>query len=335
MNILVTGGFGFIGASYLRKYATKDCDDKYFTIDIFNGNGNIENIKDLIDNKLVTFYECDIRDKEKVDEIFEIIRPDLVINFAAETSVDYSFKNPNIFDDVNVKGVSNLLEASIKYNVNRFHQISTDEVYGSYSKKGKYGFKPSHPLNPKNPYSLSKAKADNLCLIARKNANLKITISRSCNVFGELQSVDKLIPHSIQNVLNGRKIEVYGDGSNRRERIHVDALCVAINKIVTLNMIPKPIFHIASGVEYSNNEIAKMIIDELNLPDESIEYVTDREINDSRYLLYLDKVDSLIMPISVLTVEEQLRNLYRLLYTQKSDFLKNSQKRLKNLGRLR
>ena len=294
MNILVTGGIGFIGSNYLFINLKKNPNNTYFCLDIFSSTGRESNMVHLLKYDNFKFVNCDIRDKEKLEEIFKEYRFDVVINFAAETSVDYSFKNEKLFMDVNYGGTKNLLDLSIKYNVKRFHQFSTDEVYGSSSSNEKFlGFSNKTLLNPTNPYSLSKAKADEYCL-SRLGESTHISISRSSNVFGFNQTVDKLIPHSVLMCLLKKKIEIYGNGSNLREWIHVNDVVSAVDNI--LLDTSKTIYHIGSGVELTNNETVNLIctsLKELGL-NPKIKFVKKRKINDLRYLLELDEIDKSI-----------------------------------------
>ena len=294
MNVLVTGGIGFIGSNYLFINLEKNPNNTYFCMDVFTSTGRESNLVYLQKYDNFKFIDCDIRDKEKLEQIFKEYKFDIVINFAAETSVDYSFKNEQLFMDVNFGGTSNLLDLSIKYGVKRFHQFSTDEVYGSSKKDAKFlGFSTKTLLNPTNPYSFSKSKADEYCL-SKVGGKTNISISRSSNVYGFNQTIDKLIPHSVLMSLLKKKIEIYGDGSNLREWIYVDDVVSAIDNI--LLDTSKTIYHIGSGVELTNNEIATLVcssLKDLNLRHK-IKFVKRRKVNDLRYLLELDEVDKKI-----------------------------------------
>ena len=293
MNILLTGGLGFIGSNFAKYLIEKYWFDNLVIIDIFNSSGRKENLNKFNESNKVKFLECDIFNRTKLEEIFSQFSFDLVVNFAAETSVDYSFKNEEIFYNSNYIGTKNLIDLSIKYKVNHFHQFSTDEVYGPYFEKDSIGFMIDSKLNPQNPYAKSKAMADEYCLL-KKDKLKHLTISRCSNVFGLQQTVDKLIPNFSLKIIKDESLILYGDGSYYREWINVNDVTETLFKIIN-SRSDKTIFHIANSVEtnISNNEIKDLAIKEAKKIGKLINYknVNGRKVNDFKYLLYLDEID--------------------------------------------
>ena len=231
------------------------------------------------------FLHMNICDKENIDNLFEKEKFDYVINFAAETHVDRSIINPNIFLESNIIGVNNLLEASKKYKVKRFHQVSTDEVYGDLPLDRKdLLFKETNPLKTSSPYSASKASADLLTLAYHRTYNLDVTISRCSNNYGPYQFPEKLIPLMIDRALHNEYLPVYGSGENVRDWLHVYDHCVAIDLIVR-NGRSGEIYNVGGNNEKSNIEIVKIILNELNKPESLIKHVSDRLGHDLRYAI--------------------------------------------------
>ena len=284
---LITGGAGFIGSNYLNIFVKKNPNNLYVCLDALTYAGNLTNIKDIIDCKNFKFVKGNICDKELVNKLFELYKFDYVINFAAETHVDNSIKDSDIFYETNVLGTKVLLDACRKYGIKRFHQISTDEVYGN-NVLG-YKFKEDDKLNPSSPYSASKAAADLLVLSYFKTYNIPVTISRSSNNYGYNQNQEKLIPMIINNALSDKDITIYGDGNNIRDWLFVDDHCDAIELII-INGKEGEIYNISNGFELSNNEVVKKILNILNKPESLIKYVDDRLGHDFRYGIDISKI---------------------------------------------
>lgn len=286
MNILITGGAGFIGANFCH-YVYNESDN-FVCLDALTYAGNKENIEDLLNNQNFKFVLGNICDEELVDKVIKENKIDVVVNFAAESHVENSIKNPQPFIDTNITGVRVLLDACKKHNVKRFHQVSTDEVYGEL-KDGDPSFLETSPLKPTNPYSISKAAADLLVLSYNKMFNLDITISRCSNNYGIYQHKEKFVSKSIQDVINNRNITVHGDGKNIRDWINVLDHCEGIKKIIESGRSGE-IYNIGSSGEKTNLEVAKIILSCFKDPKSKIEFVENRKNNDYRYSINYDKI---------------------------------------------
>lgn len=291
-KFLVTGGAGFIGSNFLNIMVKKYPSNFYVCLDALTYAGNLENIKDVSLLPNFKFVHGNICDKNLVFALFEKEKFDYVINFAAETHVDRSIKNPEKFIETNITGTIVLLEASVKHGVKRFHQISTDEVYGDLplEYKGK-GFNENSNLNPSNPYSASKASADLITLAYTKTYGLDVTISRCSNNYGPRQFSEKLIPLIIKNIKEEKNIPIYGDGNNVRDWIYVDDHCEAIDLIINKGRSGQ-IYNISAHYELANISLAKLIINKFGLDDERITFVNDRLGHDLRYSLDTEKIEN-------------------------------------------
>ena len=291
-KFLVTGGAGFIGSNFLNIMVKKYPSNFYVCLDALTYAGNLGNIKDVSLLPNFKFVHGNICDKNLVFSLFEKEKFDYVINFAAETHVDKSIKNPEKFIETNITGTMVLLEASVKYGVKRFHQISTDEVYGDLplEYKGK-GFNENSNLNPSNPYSASKASADLITLAYAKTYGLDVTISRCSNNYGPRQFSEKLIPLIIKNIKEGKNIPIYGDGNNVRDWIYVGDHCEAIDLIINKGRSGQ-IYNISAHYELANISLAKLIINKFGLDDERITFVNDRLGHDLRYSLDTEKIET-------------------------------------------
>lgn len=291
-KFLVTGGAGFIGSNFLNIMVKKYPSNFYVCLDALTYAGNLENIKDISLLLTFKFVQGNICDKDLVFSLFEQEKFDYVINFAAETHVDRSIKNPEKFIETNVTGTMILLEASVKYGVKRFHQISTDEVYGDLplEYKGK-GFNENSILNPSNPYSASKASADLLVLAYARTYGLNVTISRCSNNYGPRQFSEKLIPLIIKNVKEGKNIPIYGNGNNVRDWIYVDDHCEAVDLIINKGRSGQ-IYNIGAHCELANISLTKLIINKLGFDNEQITFVNDRLGHDLRYSLNTEKIEN-------------------------------------------
>ncbi len=286
MKLLITGGAGFIGSNFIHYTLKHHKKDEVVNFDKLTYCGNLENLRDIETDPRYKFIKGDICDAKLVEKVFQKEKPDFILNFAAETHVDRSIKNPKNFTQKNILGTHTLLEASRKYNIKKFLQISTDEVYGSI-KKGK--FKEIDSLLPNSPYAASKAGADLLVRSYYKTFNLPILITRSSNNFGPYQYPEKLIPLFITNILQGKKVPLYGTGLNVRDWIYVLDNCAGIDIVLRKGKIGE-IYNIGGGNEKTNLEIAKIILKELGKDESWIEYVKDRPGHDFRYALDTRKI---------------------------------------------
>ena len=281
-KILVTGGAGFIGSNYLNKYVAKYPDYFFINVDALTYAGNLDNIEVKKRNNYV-FRKADIRNLALLEKIFVYFKPTDVIHFAAESHVDLSIENPSLFVETNVNGTNNLLLLSKKHSIDRFHQISTDEVYGSLGHKDK-PFTRNSPLKPNSPYSASKASADLLVRAYNKTFGLNTVITRCSNNYGPNQDASKLIPKFLSNLLAGKKVPLYSKGENIRDWIyvgdHIDAIDLVFHKGKS-----GEVYNIGGDCELANINIAKRLL-ELTGHDESfIEPVADRPGHDFRYAI--------------------------------------------------
>lgn len=287
MKILVTGGMGFIGSNFIRYLIEHRPKEQIINLDALTYAGNPANLKDIKKSKRYKFIKGDICDEGLVEKIFKEERPDVVINFAAETHVDRSIGKPATFLKTNIFGVYVLLEAVKRYKISRMIQVGTDEEYGSI-KKGSFG--ETDPLNPSSPYSSSKASASLLCLSYFKTYQVPVIITRSTNNFGPYQFPEKFIPRLLTNAILGRNLPVYGRGLNIRDWIYVIDNCRAIDLVLQKGKEGE-IYNIGAGNEKSNLEIAKEI--QKRFPKSKIEFVADRPGHDFRYSLDCTKIRKL------------------------------------------
>ena len=292
MTYLITGGAGFIGTNYCLYFLEQETheDDVLVVIDKMSYASN-QVIKSMSDGTRIIFIQEDLTKYNKVNQIFKKFHFDYVINFAAESHVDRSISKPDLFIKNNIDLTLNLLKLSLKYKVKRFHQVSTDEVYGATSLSSSYRFKESDNLLPTNPYSVSKASCDLLVLSFYKTYGLNVTLSRSSNNFGLYQHHEKLIPLVIKKAMNNEYIPVYGDGKNIRDWIDAKDHVYAIDEIV-LKGKEGEIYNVSSHNEYSNLEIVKFILSILNKDENLIKFVKDRKGHDARYALDTSKLNN-------------------------------------------
>lgn len=287
MRIVITGGAGFIGCNFIR-YELSHYIDDIICIDSLTYAGSLDNLKDVKDNPKFTFVKADITDKETINSIFEEYKPDIVINFAAESHVDNSIQNPDLFTKTNVLGTQVLMDACLKYGVKRFHQVSTDEVYGDLPLGSKDFFTESSTLKPSSPYAASKASADLMVLAYVRTYGLNATITRSSNNYGPYQHSEKFIPVVIDAIQNKKDIPVYGDGSNIRNWIYVEDNCIAIDLVVRKGKIAN-IYNICSDTDLSNLDLINVISKTMNI-DAKIKFVQDRKGHDLRYSMLKDRI---------------------------------------------
>ena len=289
-KMLITGGAGFIGSNFIHYILSKYNDYQVINLDKLTYAANLDNLKDIEDNKNYRFIHEDIADQEFIFKLFENEKFDIVINFAAESHVDNSILNPQIFTITNILGTQVLLDACRKYNIKRFHQISTDEVYGELPLDDKnILFTEKTPLNPSSPYSASKASADMLVKSYYRTYSLPITISRCSNNYGPYQHLEKLIPLMISKAINNDNLPVYGNGLNVRDWLHVYDHCTAIDLIIHEGKIGE-IYNIGGNNEKSNIDVVKIILKELGKSEKLIKYVNDRPGHDLRYAIDSTKI---------------------------------------------
>ncbi|MFN3301514.1 MAG: dTDP-glucose 4,6-dehydratase [Patescibacteria group bacterium] len=287
MKILVTGGAGFIGSNFIRYILKKYKNYQIFNLDKLTYCGNLDNLRDIEKSPRYKFFKGDITNKKIVEKLAKKV--DVIVNFAAESHVDRSILEPDSFIKTNIFGTYILLEAVKKLKIKKYLQISTDEVYGS--RKEGY-FKETDPLNPSSPYSASKASADLLTLAYFKTYHLPVLITRSTNNYGPYQYPEKIIPLFVTNLLENKKVPLYGRGLNRRDWLYVLDNCRAIDLIIHRGKIGE-IYNVASGEELTNLELTKIILKELNKDEKWIEYVKDRPGHDFRYAIDCSKIKKL------------------------------------------
>lgn len=290
MKILVTGGAGFIGSNFVYYELDNYPNDEVICLDKLTYAGNLETLEVAMKNPEFKFIKGDIADRAFVDELFASEKPDVVVNFAAESHVDRSIENPEIFLQTNVIGTSVLMDACRKYGNIRYHQVSTDEVYGDLPlDRPDLFFTETTPLHTSSPYSASKASADLLVQAYYRTYKLPVTISRCSNNYGPYHFPEKLIPLMIANALNDKKLPVYGKGENVRDWLYVEDHCFAIDLIIRKGKIGE-VYNIGGHNERTNLEVVKTIIKELGKSEDLIEFVTDRPGHDRRYAIDPTKI---------------------------------------------
>lgn len=288
MKLLITGGAGFIGSNFVQYMLKQYPTYKIINLDILTYAGNLENLRLAEQNDNYQFIKGDIADHSLVESIFKG-GIDVVVNFAAESHVDRSILEPSIFVKTNVMGTQVLLECSKKYKVNKFVQVSTDEVYGSLDETGL--FTEQTPLAPNSPYSASKAGGDLLVRAYHETFGLPVNITRCSNNYGPYQFPEKLIPLMIANALNDKPLPVYGDGMNVRDWLYVEDHCSAIDLVIHKGKLGE-VYNIGGNNERTNINIVKTILNELGKPESLITYVNDRPGHDRRYGIDADKIKS-------------------------------------------
>ena len=292
MKIVVTGGAGFIGSNFIYYMLDKYKDYKIICIDKLTYAGNLSTLSEAMKNQNFKFIKADICDIEKIDTVFKEEEPNIVVNFAAESHVDRSISNPEVFLETNIMGTSVLLECCKKYNVKRYHQISTDEVYGDLPlDRPDLSFTEKSPLRPSSPYSVSKTSADLLVLSYFRTYKLPVTISRCSNNYGPYHFPEKLIPLIIIKALKNQRLPIYGDGKNVRDWIYVKDHCKAIDLILHKGKIGE-VYNVGGNSEKSNLEVVKTILNILGKSEKLIEFVPDRLGHDRRYSINDYKIES-------------------------------------------
>ena len=290
MKITVTGGAGFIGGNFVHYMLKKYPNYKIICIDCLTYAGNMETLDAAFKNPNFRFCKVDITDRESVFKVFEEEHPDMVVNFAAESHVDRSIENPDIFLKTNILGTQVMMDACRKYGIRRYHQVSTDEVYGDLPlDRPDLFFTEETPIHTSSPYSASKAGADLLVQAYHRTFGLPITISRCSNNYGPYHFPEKLIPLIITNALNDKPLPVYGKGENVRDWLYVEDHCRAIDLIIHNGTVGE-IYNIGGHNEMKNIDIVKIICRELNKPETLITFVTDRKGHDMRYAIDPTKI---------------------------------------------
>ncbi len=292
MTVLVTGGAGFIGSHFVDMHLELHPEDSVVCLDKLTYAGNMDNLASAQKNEHFRFVKGDICDRELLKRLFDKVRPDKVVNFAAESHVDRSIASPQIFLETNYMGTAALLDASLEYEVKRFHQISTDEVYGDLPLESGEKFTETTPSAPHSPYSASKAAADMLALAYYNTYGLNVTVSRCSNNYGERQYPEKLIPLAVKKAVSGENIPIYGDGKNVRDWIYVKDHCKAVEMILE-NGRAGEIYNIGADNELSNLELIEKVIgtlEKLGVKDVGTEFVPDRKGHDRRYAVSAEKI---------------------------------------------
>ncbi len=287
MKILITGGYGFIGSHFIKYILSKYSDYKIINLDNISYCANFKNLKCIENNKNYTFIKGDITDTQTVENAAKDV--DWIVNFAAESHVDNSINNPKIFAKTNIEGTINLLNAANKFDIKKFLQISTDEVYGANAEGY---FDETQPLRPNNAYSISKASADMYVINYFKTYGTPVLITRSSNNYGENQYPEKLIPFFIKKLLNNEKVTIYGNGLQKRDWLYVKDNCEAIDIVLHKGQIGE-IYNVSSHTEKTNLEVTKHILKYLNKPEDMIEHIKDRPQHDTRYGISNDKIKKL------------------------------------------
>lgn len=292
MKILVTGGAGFIGSNFIFYLIKKYPEYKIICVDKLTYSGNILTLKPVMDKATFKFIKADICSRNDIYNIFENEKPDVVVNFAAESHVDRSIENPEIFLKTNILGTQVLMDACLKYNVGRYHQVSTDEVYGDLPlDRPDLFFTEETPIHASSPYSASKASADLLVQAYNRTYGLPATISRCSNNYGPYHYPEKLIPLMIIKALNNDRLPVYGDGLNVRDWLYVEDHCRAIDMIIHNGKIGE-VYNVGGHNEKGNIEVVKLILDILGKPHSLISYVEDRKGHDRRYAIDPKKINN-------------------------------------------
>jgi len=290
MKIIVTGGAGFIGGNFVHYMLGKYNADEIICLDNLTYAGNMETVAPAMDNPNFKFIKADIADRTAIYKIFEEEKPDMIVNFAAESHVDRSIEDPGIFIQTNVVGTGVLLDACRKYGIGRYHQVSTDEVYGDLPlDRPDLFFTEETPLHTSSPYSSSKAGADLLVMSYHRTFGLPVTISRCSNNYGPYHFPEKLIPLIIANALAEKQLPVYGKGENVRDWLYVEDHCRAIDMIIHNGRVGE-VYNIGGHNERTNLEVVKTIIKELGKSEDLITYVTDRLGHDMRYAIDPTKI---------------------------------------------
>lgn len=292
MKILVTGGAGFIGGNYALEMVRRYPEDQFVVLDALTYAGNLETLAPIRDEQNFKFVKGDIRDTDLIDRLFAEEKFDVVINFAAESHVDRSIEDPGLFLSTNIMGVMTLMNACRKYKVGRYHQVSTDEVYGDLPlDRPDLLFTETTPLHTSSPYSASKASADLLVLAYYRTYGLPVTISRCSNNYGPYHFPEKLIPLMIIRAMADESLPVYGEGKNVRDWLYVTDHCDAIDLIIRKGRVGE-VYNIGGHNEKSNLDVVKTILKQIGKPESLIHFVKDRPGHDLRYAMDPTKIEA-------------------------------------------
>lgn len=290
MKIIVTGGAGFIGGNFIHYMVNKYPSDMIIGLDALTYAGNMETLDSVMDKPNFKFVKGNIVDREFIYQLFEDENPDIIVNFAAESHVDRSISDPSIFLQTNIIGTGVLLDACKEYGIKRYHQVSTDEVYGDLPiDRPDLFFTETTPLHTSSPYSASKASADLLVQAYNRTFKIPTTISRCSNNYGPYHFPEKLIPLMIANALNDKELPVYGKGDNVRDWLYVEDHCIAIDLIIRKGTVGE-VYNIGGHNERTNLEVVKTVLKELGKGEELIRFVTDRAGHDRRYAIDPTKI---------------------------------------------
>lgn len=291
MKILVTGGAGFIGSNFVYYMLTHHPEDEIICLDLLTYAGNLQTLDAALQNPKFKFVKGDIADRAFVFDLFRKEKPEVVVNFAAESHVDRSIENPEIFLTTNILGTSVLMDASREFGVQRYHQISTDEVYGDLPlDRPDLMFTEETPLHTSSPYSSSKAGADLLVMAYHRTYGLPVTLTRCSNNYGPYHFPEKLIPLIITRALDDKPVPVYGTGANVRDWLYVGDHCSAIDLVLRKGKVGET-YNVGGHNERSNLEVVKAVLRELGKPESLITYVTDRKGHDRRYAIDPTKIE--------------------------------------------
>ena len=290
MTIIVTGGAGFIGSNFIFYQLEHHPEDRIVCLDKLTYAGNLSTLASVMDQANFRFVKADICDREAVNRLFAEEKPEIIVNFAAESHVDRSIEDPGVFLRTNILGTQVLMDACRKYGIGRYHQVSTDEVYGDLPlDRPELFFTEETPIHTSSPYSASKASADLLVLAYHRTFDLPVTISRCSNNYGPYHFPEKLIPLMIANCLNDKPLPVYGKGENVRDWLYVEDHCKAIDLIIRKGRVGE-VYNIGGHNEMKNIDIVKLICKALDKPESLITYVTDRKGHDMRYAIDPTKI---------------------------------------------
>lgn len=289
MNILVTGGAGFIGSNFVHYMLNKYPEDKIVNLDLLTYAGNLHNLDDIMDHPNHAFVKGNINNEDLVRYLIKKHEITHIINFAAESHVDRSIRNPQVFIETNVLGTTNLLNIAKDVEIEKFVQVSTDEIYGSLGETGY--FTEETPLDPNSPYSASKAAADLIALSYFETFGLDVSITSCSNNYGPYQFPEKLIPLMVTNAMEGKDLPIYGDGLNVRDWLHVEDHCQAIDLVLRKGRAGE-VYNIGGHNERTNNQIVELIVDKLGVSKDAIKYVEDRLGHDRRYAIDPTKIET-------------------------------------------
>ena len=290
MTILITGGAGFIGTNFVYYQLQHHPEDRVVCLDALTYAGNLENLTEALKNPRFRFVKGDIADREAVNALFEEEKPDIVVNFSAESHVDRSITQPELFLRTNIMGTQVLMDACRKYGVQRYHQVSTDEVYGDLPlDRPDLFFTEDTPIHTSSPYSASKASADLLVLAYFRTFHLPVSITRCSNNYGPYHFPEKLIPLMITRALNDQSLPVYGKGENVRDWLYVEDHCAAIDLVMRKGREGE-VYNVGGHNERTNLDVVKTVLRELGKPESLITFVTDRPGHDRRYAIDPSKI---------------------------------------------